>query len=274
MEKKNKNWCCEITNKTFKLFKDKEIYDDTCERGCIFFYWKQIGIDKKFCEECQRFCEKEEVRLEEDSKKEIEELEKVEENKNCTNCGKLINWKKAKDYIDCKEYKDENWDRGMSGLSACEKHQSAYCEEESCSQAVKRVYCSKRCHDELEDKDEKQYWLKKATMQDLNQEIWKREKLHKRIVTNCMDCRKETNQWDEEEIENATCPDCSAELIEQNKKWNEKDKKKKIECYKCGKTKLLGYRENYHKVYCKDCAKEYWEWRKKHFWFCADDCPQ
>ena len=69
-----------------------------------------------------------------------------------------------------------------------------------------------------------------------------------------------------EEIENAACPDCSANLIEQNKKWMEEDKKKKIKCSKCVKTKKLGCRKNYYKVYK--------EWRSKHFWFCADDCPQ
>jgi ribosomal protein S27E len=128
--------------------------------------------------------------------------------------------------------------------------------------------------DELENEEEKQYWLQKLTVKDLNEEIWRREKLHKRIFTNCMDCRKETNQWDEEEIENATCPSCSANLIEQNKKWMKEDKKKKIECYKCGKANLLGYRKNYLEIYCIDCVDDYWKWREKHFWFCADDCPQ
>lgn len=275
--KKNNNWCCEITNRTFELFQ-KEYYKDTCERGCVFFYWKQIGIDKDFCEKCQEIYRKEETRLEEDSKAEIEELEKNKKNRNCDNCKKLINWKKDDDYVDCKEYKDENWDRGIFGLSTCKSHGIVFCltceKENNFERSEQRVFCSKKCMDELENKEEIRYWIQKLTIENLNQEIWRREKLHKRIFTSCVDCHEETNQWDEEEIENATCPDCSADLIEQNKRWMEENKKKKIKCCKCSEIKFLGYRKSYSKIYCVDCADGYREWRKKHFWFCADDCPQ
>ena len=74
--KQNNSWCCKMTSKTFKLFQRNEIYEDTCERGCILFYWKKVEIDKEFCEKCQKICKKEEIKLQEDSRKEIEKLEK------------------------------------------------------------------------------------------------------------------------------------------------------------------------------------------------------
>ena len=57
----------------------------------------------------------------------------------------------------------------------------------------------------------------------MDQELEKRKALHKRIFASCMDCDKETSQWNEEKIENATCPDCSVGLIEWNKEWKEED---------------------------------------------------
>ena len=75
------------------------------------------------------------------------------------------------------------------------------------------------------------------------------------------------NKWGEELLKKAEAknPEKPSWVIE---------REEKIKCYKCGKTKKLGYRKNYYKVYCVECAKDYKEWRSNHFWFCADDCPQ
>jgi len=283
MERKNKNWCCEIIKNTISLFKpgdnfwNKEGYCDINQRYfLLYFYWERIGLDKKVCENCQKLWQAEKVRLAKEDEGWEKEFEEELKNRKCANCQKDIaiwKYKKfSKEPNDNEE--DDDWEnKGVLGRSACQKHDDHWCQDDDCAN-YQRAFCSLECLENNENEEDKKYWLQKATIRDLNQEIWKREKLHKRIFTSCMDCRKETNRWDEEEIENATCPDCSAHLIEQNKKWSEKDKKKKIECYKCGKKKLLGYRKNYYTIYCVDCAKEYWEWRSKHFWFCANDCPQ
>nr|CAG8484546.1 10663_t:CDS:2 [Entrophospora candida] len=66
--------CCELTDKTFRLFNDSfSPYQSTKSRHDIFVYWRFAGLLEKQCNECQKNRDKEYERL---RKVQCEEIEK------------------------------------------------------------------------------------------------------------------------------------------------------------------------------------------------------
>lgn len=115
--------------------------------------------------------------------------------------------------------------------------------------------------------------LKTVSRSEIYTELERRKSLHKKEIKECWECGKETDDWFYDFGDNYQCRNCHNDLIEENKKDLKKEKKEKIKCSECGKTKLLGYRKNYFTEYCKNCwefvkkrDRDCWEW-------CADDCP-
>lgn len=151
------NWCCEITTKTFKLFREKKLYENVWERNDIFHYWGEIKLEKQFCKKCQKIVEKEKTKFKADAEEETKRLNNLEEEENCDNCGKLIKLSK----------KENRRERILYRF--CNEHRK----NDDCV-VTSSTLCSLKCFKEVENED-KQYWLQKATLKDLNQELKKRK---------------------------------------------------------------------------------------------------
>lgn len=284
--KQNNNWCREIIKNTISLFKpgnnffNKDYCDINNRYFLLYFYWKKIGLDKKVCDNCQKLWQAEKDKLEKEDEEWEKEQEEELKNRKCASCQKEITswrYKKMSEALS-EEVNDEdsNWEnKGVLGRYACKNHDNYYCQDENCA-GRQRAFCSLKCLKESENKEDEQYWLQKSSVGELYEEIERRKSFHKKIVEQCCSCHKEAADWIEMDLDMIECRKC----YEANNEWvakimsKEGEKKEKIKCSGCGKTKLLGYRENYLKVYCVDCAPSHKKWKSKHFWFCADDCPQ